>query len=176
MRAVVTESGTGAVHKFEVAGLGKAPFRFTGEVTEKTYVACQGAPVQPGSTCDYCGTAIRYEFWIESSDARRSKVGCDCIRKHGDAGLLQAISAAERKLRDAKNARAREAKAARLAVRIEEAMALLPAIRGTLADLPHPVQHHADNSLTMLDYIQWLLANGYNERAALVIEKTQKKA
>lgn len=45
------------IHKFELAGLGKAPFHFTGQVSEKTYQACNGAPVQPASTCDYCGTA-----------------------------------------------------------------------------------------------------------------------
>lgn len=158
------------VHRFEHAGLGLAPFRFTGEVTEKTYQACPGAPVQAGSTCDYCGTCIRYEFWIVSSDSKRHKVGCDCIHKTGDTGLVAQISVAERKLRDAKNQRARAAKQAKLAVRIEAARVRFAEIKGRLAQEPHPVPHHAANGLTKADYVTWLYSNGYAEKAMWIVE------
>lgn len=69
-------------HKFEEAGLGQAPYDFI-QVVDKVYQACQGAPIQPGSSCDYCGTGIRYEYWLRSADAREFKVGCDCVLKVG---------------------------------------------------------------------------------------------
>lgn len=160
-----------SVHRFETAGLGKAPFHFTGEVTEKTYCACPGAPVQPGSSCDYCGTCIRYEFWVRSADGKKFKVGCDCIHKTGDRGLIQQISAAERKLRDAKNAAAKARKKQRVEERIAAARAKLPSVAGRLSSDPHPNSYYAGEGKTMLDYVRWCLENGAGERAAFIIEK-----
>lgn len=178
MKAIACETLTGketsTVHKFQAADLGLAPFTFTGEVTTKVYCACPGAPVQPGSTCDYCGTCIKNEFWVRSADGRTFKVGCDCIRKTGDAGLIQQISAAERKLRDQKNAAARQRKWERTAARIEAAKQTLPSVRHVLAGEPHPVPHHAANGLTKLDYVNWLLDNNYGEKAAFAIEQAAK--
>lgn len=175
MRAIVNENlkpgETSTIHRFETAGLGKAPFVFTGRVTEKTYCACPGAPVQAASSCDYCGTCIRYEFWVRSADGREFKVGCDCIHKTGDAGLIQQISAAERKLRDAKNAAAKARKAERLAQRIEAAKAKLPSVRGALTSHPHPNRFFADQGKTLLDYVSWCLENNAGDRAAFIIEK-----
>ena len=175
MKAMVDESlkagETSAIHKFEMMGLGKAPFYFTGTVTEKTYCACQGAPVQPGSTCDFCGTCIRYEFWVRSSDGNVFKVGCDCIHKTDDRGLIQQISAAERKLRDKKNAAAKARKQERREVRIAAAKDMLPAVRGTLASQPHPNRFYADQGKTLLDYVNWCLDNRAGEKAAIIIEQ-----
>lgn len=129
-RAIVNEAlqstETSKIHRFELAKLGKAPFHFTGTVTEKVFVACPGATPKAGSSCDYCGTSIRYEFWVRSSDAKEFKVGCDCIHKTGDRGLIQQISAAERKLRDVKNAAAKARKIERLNARLEAALKILP--------------------------------------------------
>jgi hypothetical protein len=38
-----------------------------------------------GGVCDYCGTGIRWEFWIKGSvaGAKQFKVGCDCVAKTG---------------------------------------------------------------------------------------------
>ena len=58
------------VHKFELAGLGLAPYTFLG-CERKVYQACQGAPEQPGGSCDYCGTGIMYQFLLRSADGRR---------------------------------------------------------------------------------------------------------
>lgn len=175
MKAIINENlkagETSTIHRFEAAGLGKAPFAFTGKVTEKTYCACPGAPVQPGSKCDYCGTRIRYEFWVRSADGREFKVGCDCIYKTRDTSLIKQISVAERKLRDAKNAAAKASKAERVAQRIEAARAKLPSVSGTLASKPHPNSYYAGQGRTLLDYVNWCLENRGGLTAAYIIER-----
>jgi hypothetical protein len=71
------------VHPFERAKLGLAPFRCT-RVTVEKYQACHGAPIQPGTSCDFCGTGIMYAYWIKGSDERPEfKVGCDCVARTG---------------------------------------------------------------------------------------------
>jgi hypothetical protein len=95
-------------HCFERAGLGRAPFRVTGFTTMK-YCAAPGAPILPGGTCDYCGTAIMYACEITSSDGKTFKVGCDCVNRTGDEGLIRAYKktpayrAHQKVLRDAKD-------------------------------------------------------------------------
>lgn len=77
------------MHCFEAAGLGKAPFRVNRFDTIK-FQSCPGAPILPGSTCDYCGTGIMYVCYIKSSDGKEFKVGCDCVNKTHDEGLIKA--------------------------------------------------------------------------------------
>lgn len=60
------------LHPFERAGLGKAPFRLA-------YLAIGG------SCCDYCGTGIVRQFWVQGADGSTFKVGCECVRKTGEA-------------------------------------------------------------------------------------------
>jgi hypothetical protein len=78
------------VHAFEKAGLGRAPFRCVGFSVEK-YQACPGAPIQVGGSCAYCGTGIMDTYWIRGSEpgAKTFKVGSDCVRRTGDAGLIK---------------------------------------------------------------------------------------
>lgn len=99
------------VHRFEAAGLGKAPFRFVGFQVVK-FQACPGAPIQPGTSCDYCGTGIMNVFRCESSDGKTFKVGCDCIAKVGDAGLMRAVKRVQAKARAEVTAARRERRAA----------------------------------------------------------------
>lgn len=70
-------------HPFEKAGFGKAPFSCT-HVSENVFALPDGTS-KAGGCCDYCGTGIRWEFWIKSSTAgaRQFKVGCDCVVKTG---------------------------------------------------------------------------------------------
>lgn len=93
-----------ALHLFERAGMGKAPFRVKGY--SKT----------PGTTCDYCGTPCVYVALIESADGQKWKVGCDCVHKVGDAGLLQHIknSAAYRQIQREKRVDLDQRKSAEL--------------------------------------------------------------
>lgn len=160
---------TSTVHVFERSGLGKAPFTFSG-MTEKTYQSCHGAPIHPGSSCDYCQTCIRYEFWLHSFDGKIFKVGSDCVHKTGDRGLIRQISEAERKLRDVKNAAAKLRKNERKEKRIAAAIAILPTVRRTLASKPHPNSYFAAEGRTLLDYVGWCLDNRAGEMAARIIE------
>ena len=70
-------------HPFEKSGLGTAPFSCT-HVTENVFALPDGTS-KAGGCCDYCGTGIRWEFWIKGSvaGARQFKVGCDCVAKTG---------------------------------------------------------------------------------------------
>ena len=70
-------------HPFEKAGLGTAPFSCT-HVSENVFALPDGTS-KAGGCCDYCGTGIRWEFWIKGSiaGARQFKVGCDCVAKTG---------------------------------------------------------------------------------------------
>jgi hypothetical protein len=102
------------IHPFTRAGFGPAPFRCVGMTVEK-YQACHGAPIQPGTTCDYCGTGIMNAYWIENADkSRKFKVGCDCVAKTNAevTGFKAAKSQHDKTVRDARNAKAREARAA----------------------------------------------------------------
>lgn len=69
-------------HRWELAGLGRAPFKCIG-MSENVYTG--GGRAQAGGSCDYCGTGIRYEFHCVSSDGKKFKVGCDCIAHCHDA-------------------------------------------------------------------------------------------
>jgi len=175
MRLVVSEllqdKENSTIHRFEQTGLGLASFNFTGEVTEKTYQACSGALVQADSTCDYCGTCIRYEFWVCSADGKEFKVGCDCIHKTGDNGLIQQISLAERKLRDMKVAAAKVRKHQRLETRIAAAKKKLSSISDQLASKPHPNTYFAQQGKTLLDYVDWCFTNHAGDRASFIIER-----
>ena len=70
-------------HPFEKSGLGKAPFSCT-HVSENVFALPDGTS-KAGGCCDYCGTGIRWEFWIKGSvaGAKQFKVGCDCVAKTG---------------------------------------------------------------------------------------------
>ena len=81
-------------HKFELAGLGQSPFTVIG-YRKNIYVACHGAPQQPGGSCAYCGTGIMNEFLIKSSDGKTFTVGSDCVLKTGDAGLTKTVKTLE---------------------------------------------------------------------------------
>jgi len=147
-----SEVGT---HLFERAGLGKAPFRFVG--FSVNVIQYPDGSTQAGSSCDYCGTGIANECHVKSADGKQFKVGCDCILKVGDAGLLQAYKTSPEvrkhaaQLRRAKD----QKKTAELARVISENETLLKS-------LPHPrgfVDRQTGQPLTALDQYRWLQAN-----------------
>jgi len=142
------------IHRFEKAGLGKAPFRYLGWY-KAVYQAIPGdpnCPIQPGSSCDYCGQGIMYVCRIVGTDGKEFKVGCDCVAKTGDAGLMKVVDNEkrqhERKLR-------RE-----LAARKADALGALLADEGNLAKLsarPHPAQWAVAQGKTLLDWARWMV-------------------
>ncbi len=148
-------------HKFEIAGLGTAPYTFEG-TSRMIYVACPGAPVQPGGCCDYCGTAIMDAFWLKSADGRTFKVGCDCILKTtSDRALIVAVKTArqahERQLRQAREAK----KTAVSVARIAAAEAQLASVADVFHAQPHPMAANGPffATKTRLDWAEWMLAH-----------------
>lgn len=136
-------------HAFEIAGLGLAPFRFIG-VSENIITYPDGSK-KAGGSCDYCGTGICTECLVKSSDGRTFKVGCDCINKVGDTGLLKAYKTSP------------EYRAKQRAIRAKKSAAVLVELKTTisanadkLAKLPHPMGF-TDRKLTALDYAKWML-------------------
>jgi hypothetical protein len=154
-----------SIHKFEAAGLGKAPFRFVG-VEKKVFVACPGAPAKPGGTCDYCGQGITYAFHVASADGKQFAVGCDCIRKTGDAGLIRAVKEDEAKQRRAKSEARRQAGN-------ERAARLLAAFRAGECVSLHSQPHPKGREGTAHDYVAWCLDNKcWGAGVLKIIEKT----
>lgn len=81
-------------HPFEKALLGRAPFRCV-RVEEIVHMGPNGHS-RAGSSCDFCGTSIRWVFFIHSSDGKEFKVGCDCVAKTHDANLKNEVAKARR--------------------------------------------------------------------------------
>lgn len=75
------------MHVFERAGLGKAPFRCIG-MAEK-FIQHPDGSTQAAGTCAYCGQGIRYVYTVMGRDRRPFNVGCDCVERTGDAGLIK---------------------------------------------------------------------------------------
>lgn len=132
------------IHPFEQAGLGRAPFRFTG-TRVNVYSAAPGHS-QPGGTCAYCGQGIKYECWITSYDGQRFAVGQDCVWK---------LSRADNRLAtDLKRALAIEAAEKREAARMarqqawyrarEEALDRQRAANGGLTNAERAAKERAD--------------------------------
>lgn len=162
-------------HAFELAGLGRAPFRFMRVTINK--VSYPDGTSKPGGSCDYCGTAILNEFWIRSQDGKESKVGCDCIAKVGDAGLLKAYrSSPEYRAAQARK-RQEQSKAS-----WEKAKELIEAHKERLANMPHPrgfTNRETGAMLTAHDYAQWMFNHcGHAGRKGLLkwLERTLAQA
>lgn len=109
-------------HVFENAGMGKAPFKLVGFYAIPSKSLAEHNPTAYNNmlaampkgvgcgTCVYCGTALINNFIIESSDGKKSAVGCDCVAKTGDQGLTDTIKLKKLELAREKRALARQAK------------------------------------------------------------------
>ena len=146
-----------AVHPWERCGLGVAPYRCVGSAVV-TYQACHGAPVQPGSSCDYCGQGIMNVYSVQAACKSVFKVGCDCVRKtcSEKEGVRTAIETADRKHRNAlakvsRDKRDASAKDALASLRAEHEFAL--------AAMPHPRATTQDwaKDKTALDWLDFML-------------------
>jgi hypothetical protein len=157
------------MHSFEKAGLGLSPFRYVGmehqeiEYGQRVIGSVGGCSIttKPGGTCAYCGQYIVNMFQVESADGKRFHVGCDCIEKVGDAGLIKLVAADLKKL-----------KAQREADRIVRAKSALPKAYG-LTNQPHPNGYMAEQGKTLRDYCEWLMTHSGTAgklRAARMIE------
>jgi chemotaxis protein histidine kinase CheA len=89
------------IHAFELAGLGIAPFEFIAEIDRGR---------RNHTICDFCGTSIRYEQIIQDSKGHNFKVGCECVAKTGDSGLIDMVKKAQADRKRAQKAAAEAAK------------------------------------------------------------------
>lgn len=143
-------------HKFERAGLGTAPFRVAG-FSREVFQAIPGdpnCPIQPGTSCDYCGQGIMYVAWIASADGKRFKVGTNCVEQTGDRGLIRSAKTAEAKI-------LRERRWNRNAEKVDAVKAMLadPAVQAALSAQPHPREWAAAQGKTLLDWATWMMQN-----------------
>jgi hypothetical protein len=175
------------VHPFEKAGLGKAPFRYIGQVPQDI---CHGERLlssrdesvrfttKPGGTCDACGTYIVDMFRIVSSDGQESVVGCDCILKVSQT--VQERKKFEADLKAMKKVKAQvaaEKKKLKDKARVQAAIERLPFVCGRLNEQPHPNKSLASQGKTMLNYVRWMFDNaGLNGQvqAAKIVESVAK--
>ena len=157
-------------HRFETAGLGKAPFSCVG-VRRNAHANGDGTE-KPGGTCDFCGTGIMYEFVIESADGQRHKVGCDCIAKVGDEGLRKY---AERHPEWLAMKRAKEA--AKAAKVLAELDALIPWLESDFRALPHPMGFKDRQTGVALTRWDWLtfMRNCCGRSGRVTLLRTLKK-
>lgn len=169
---------TETIHAFEQAGLGKAPFRYIGmEHQDISYGMAVvghagGIPIttKPGGTCAFCGTYIVNMFGVESADGNRFHVGCECIRKTGDAGMMKLVDRdekARKKLQREASEKNRKA-AARLLCETG-----LNAVAAKLSEQKHPNAYHSAEGLTMFDYVKWMVENKCFTSAAKIIKANQ---
>lgn len=139
-------------HAFELAGLGQAPFRFVS--ASDNVITYPDGSQKAGGSCDYCGTGIRTECWVKSSDGKQFKVGCNCIEKVGDKGLLKAY----RSSRQFRQHQA-ELRVARDKIVTRELVAAIADKTALMATKPHPygfTDRQTGQPLTLLDYAHWM--------------------
>lgn len=127
------------IHMFEKAGLGQAPYTFDG--VETTH----------GSTCQFCGTAIIYRFWLTSADGRKFFVGSDCILKSGDAGLKRIIDP----ILAAHQAELRENREREVLAKFAEYSAATPNFWNVAYPGEHPYKYFASIGKTKGDYMKF---------------------
>jgi hypothetical protein len=157
------------LHKFEKAGLGKAPFRITGHEEKRGPIDLGGgmtigSPGQPMGTCDFCGTGIVDCFRIASSDGKTFVVGSVCVNKTGDAGLIKIVRTEVSRKRTAQR-HAREAEK----IVVLKAKLADPIIREALSSVEHPNHWRRAEGDTLLDWAEWMMANAGNSGKMTVL-------
>lgn len=158
------------LHAFERAGLGKAPFRFTG--VRKNLFVIPGCPdaTKPGSSCDLCGTPMTYEFWISSSDGKSFKVGSECVAKTGDAGLRRVVDTKVAQMKRESTHKSQDERAARAVSLLSDEQS-----RTALSSLPHPNAFIASKGRTLLDWAEWNMSHA-GRAGKVKVEKTIRAA
>ena len=159
-----TKTEAETVHTFERSGLGKAPFRYVGQIWQDIAYGevvlnraewdATGirASTKPGGTCDYCGAYILNMFQIESADGKRFKVGSDCVLKTGDAGLKKVVSAVVSKMNSERTAKRNVSKIDALKVQLSD-----ESVRAKLREFPHPYNFKGK---TLLNFAEYMILRG----------------
>lgn len=164
------------IHCFEKAGLGKAPFRYLGMVDQEishgnrvigSIGGCQ-IETKPGGTCDFCGTAIMNIFNVESSDGHKFHVGCECIKKTGDDGLIHML---DRDVAKMNKKRREDKKAAALAA--DQLLCEMTPL-SKFSSLPHPHPYRASQGETAVEWVRFMREHGYWKSLAVFIRLNVK--
>jgi len=160
-----------SLHPFENAGLGKAPFHCT-------------HVVDSWSACQYCGTAIRYQFHIKGTDGAHFFVGSDCVAKTGGHEHVEGFKAVRtahvKKLREMKAAARRaerealwaaEAAAKRAAFDAEhpgmyETLKELGAKSNFCADMVHGIDRYGSLTPRQMEVVQRIVAEHLDKQRA----------
>lgn len=179
------------VHCFEKSGLGRAPFRCVGlasipspSLAEQNVTAYNNAlrdlPQGIGcGSCAYCGTAIMHNFIIESSDEHRFVVGCDCVAKTGDLGLVKQVRTERlRVVREKREAGRRLARSEREALWAAERAVRAESFKIEYADLIKRAEPFMGEGTFVQSVIERGLAGGFmSDRAlAAVIKAVDEQA
>lgn len=170
------------VHKFEEAGLGIAPFRLTNiyedrgpkTISQRGGVTLQvGSPGQPMGICDFCGTGIAECCEITDAKGKTFIVGNQCVKKTGDAGL---VNKAKREINRIRRERGYVRDDARIASALE--LFATAAIRKVAESHPSPQEWRASQGDTLANHIDWMLkysGRSGKVRMARLIEKIAKE-
>jgi len=157
-----------------------APWRYLGH-TREVFQAVPGdpnCPIQPGASCDHCGTAIYETHRFCAADGRVFKVGSTCVSKMLAEQRTNSLAAAERAIKAQRREQARERAANKRAVDYETLTALLAdeTVRAALASKPHPLPFKASEGETLLDWAAWMHENGGGRAHANVIRVIREVA
>lgn len=166
------------IHKFERAGLGRAPFRCLDMVERVGPIDLgngfsTGAPGQPMGCCKFCGTGIKFCYVIQSADGNVFDVGSECVRHTGDKGLVTVVKRHEAEQRKVQTEKRKTRERARIEI-ARIALADDCDVRALFSDKPHPNKWRADQGDTLADYLCWLLAHAGHTgqlKATRMIEK-----
>jgi hypothetical protein len=131
MRIKATTENIGK-HVFEVSECGIAPFRLVSlwqlpsPVMMNSIGGCEqynaimaSAPCRVGC-CAHCGMPLIYHYIIKDANGKLFAVGCECVNKTGDSGLIKEVARAKKSLEqkvraDKKAVKVQSAKAKRQA-------------------------------------------------------------
>lgn len=148
------------LHQFEIAGLGRAPFRF---VRMERHVNADGFPC---GTCDYCGNGLKYVYIVKGCDDKPEfRVGSDCVEKtlQGNNVLLDNITRAKKRLdRETREAKRKAKALADWKAREAQLQAERDANGGkTLADLRWEAEKAAKDAQEAEDRAYYTAENGW---------------
>ena len=154
---------TDQIHIFEKAGLGLAPFKLIG-FADRPFQLPDGT-IKAGGTCDYCSQGIRTAAVILSADGKRFDVGCDCVRKVGDAGMIKAVKKHDSEKRAAKAIIRDDKNRAEIERILTEETVYIDRIKA----IPHALDWRAAKGETMYDDLKFRLqSSGAAGRARLL--------
>lgn len=155
------------LHPFERAGLGKAPFRYLGEIDQdirpngsRFIGEIDGVEIttNPGGTCAYCGTAIIDLYLIASSDGKRFHVGSDCVQRLRGARTLAKVKQDVKRVQKGRQKAREEARIRSAVERLAD-----PLVAERLAAMPHPSGYRdraTGYPLSLANFVGWMLRHG----------------